>query len=134
MRKEDFDIIPKLEGKDRPVCTVVFCADDAYAALVGVALVSMLQNVSDKIFCDIVILENEISDENRERILETVEPYIHSAVRFCNIAHKISGISDGKHISNTTYLRLFIPFLFRGHEKVLYLDGDILIQKDTATL
>ena len=119
MTKQELEIIPKLEGGGRPVCTVVFSADDAYAAPVSIAIVSMLQNSSAGVFCDIVILDNGITKENRERILKTVEPYAHSAVRFCDIAHKLPEISGRSYISSATYLRLFIPFLFRTHEKVL---------------
>jgi len=133
MKKEDFEVIPKLEGMSRPVVTVVFSTDDNYAAPAGVAIQSVLNTISADVFCDVVVLDNSVSEENRKRLKALGEPE-KSAVRLCDVSHIAEDAPVHSQFTKATYQRLFIPFLFRTHEKVLYLDSDILIRKDVSEL
>jgi hypothetical protein len=46
MKADDFEAIPKLEKAGREVRTVVFSADENYAAAAGVAITALLQTFS----------------------------------------------------------------------------------------
>jgi len=134
MNQEDFEIIPKLSRPDSEVCTVVLSTDNTYAPYAGITLLSFLESVSPERLYDITILDDGISLENQTRLREIVDPVDFAEIRFIEVSHLASdGVVHGQ-FSKATYLRLFIPCLFRGHKKVLYLDCDLIIQKDVSEL
>lgn len=134
MKVEDFEIIPKLEQTDRSVCTVVFSFDETYVAPASVAIASLLQSISPEVFCDVVVLDNGMTAESRRRLEALAEGSDRAAVRFCDVSHVAAEAVVRGAMSKSTCLRLFVPFLFRTHERVLYLDGDIIVRKDVAEL
>ena len=93
MTKNDFNPIPVLESADRPVRTVVFCADDAYAGPLSITMLSVLQHRAEDALYDIVVLHDGITDDNQARVRATVADFDSVSVRFFNIREKLRGIS-----------------------------------------
>ena len=133
MNVDDFEVIPPLKKARRVVRTVVFSADDNFAAVAGVAITALFQTVSPDVFCDVVILDNGISEENRAHLLALGDAS-RSAVRIFDVIHIAADAPVHSLFTKSTYLRLFIPLLFRTHEKVLYLDCDVLVRRDISEL
>jgi lipopolysaccharide biosynthesis glycosyltransferase len=134
MNKGDFEAVPRLRHSGRPVRTIAFSADDNYAAPCGVAIASLLQTISVDIFCDVVVLDNGLSQKNRQRLLALARDPERISIRFCNVAQLLLDAPVHGSFSKAAYLSIFIPYLFCEYEKVLCLDCDIIVQQDLSGL
>lgn len=118
---------------------VVYAADDNYAYLAGVSMLSLLCNC--KADMDIYVLDDNISKENKQKLLSIAEQKEfkdNSRLFFIDMKSAIEDIKsktnrsyglvlDG-HKSFTAYSRLYLSDLMPENiNKVLYLDCDIVI-------
>lgn len=118
------------------VC-ICFALDNNYIPYLSVAIKSIIENSSDDNFYEIYILENDILNHNKSKILSLTKGNIY--IKFININLYI--LNYGKnifksklHITIETYYRFFVPRIFKNFEKILYLDPDILVLSDIAEL
>ncbi len=128
-------VLKIINGSDL-MLNVVFSSDDAYSALLAVAVTSLLENNSqDFDSINVYILDNGISAAGRERISLVCENYP------CRVTFIKSGVAesmdislvpmDGNAIASsslTTYNRLFLSTLLPPDvDKVIYLDCDGIV-------
>ncbi len=122
--------------KPKETIPVFFAVDDNYAALLGVALQSLIGNSSPEYEYSIHVLIEDISEENASKILKMQQDNIK--ISFISVSERLRGIYQKLHLrdyyTKTTYYRFFIPELFPQFEKGLYLDCDIIINTDIAEL
>jgi lipopolysaccharide biosynthesis glycosyltransferase len=125
---------------------VVTCvADDRYSMQLAVTIRSALENLRSNYRLDLFIIDGGIKEHNKKKILDTLSSMrcevnflsnpltetIEEAYRYC----EINSITVNKHVSLTSYYRLFIPELLPKHlEKVIYLDCDTVVIGDLAEL
>jgi lipopolysaccharide biosynthesis glycosyltransferase len=106
---------------------LVLTSDNNYAQHLGVAMVSVLKNSpqADKLVFHII--ENGISQENKEKILSLKDKY-KTNINIYNLDNsKLKDCPTINHLNQAAYLRLFIPeILPKDIEKVIYLDSDII--------
>lgn len=121
------------------VIPVFFAIDNGYAPYLGVALHSAIRNSTPRRRYKAIILHQELSNENREKLSSLATPWFE--VEFIAMKEGLESITD--HISNrlrcdyftlTIYYRLFIPAMFPQYDKALYLDSDIVVPGDLAEL
>jgi len=117
---------------------VVLAADDFYVPYVSTLIGSISKHSSEEYSYDINIFTRDISNENRD-ILKNEFSYLPNfSIRFVDMAPyaaELEGISSHiEHISIETYFRIFIPDVMTKYQKVLYLDGDIIVNTDIAEL
>ena len=116
---------------------VVFSANNNYCKYLSVALQSVIESSSPDKNYDIIVLENDISDENK-KILTAQIPNNFS-IRFYNITPIIEKYNvetwfyTGR-LNTNAYSRLFIPEILQGYKKCVYLDVDLVVQKDIYEL
>lgn len=108
---------------------IVFAASETYFQHLCVVMISVLENNPHRCF-HFYILTDTDRIESTEKILSLKEKYSHAQFTFvvvvdprelCDLTLCIN------HISIHTYYRYLIPRLLPEHEKVLYLDGDVLV-------
>ena len=128
-------------GKIKPLydensIPVVICFDDNYT-ISGAALInSVIKNSNTNNNYDIVVLENGISVENKERLHNLIRGYTNFSLRFfdINAFSELSNVHIRGHFTAATYARLFIPRLFSLYNKVLFIDADTIVESDVAEL
>ncbi|MCQ2427502.1 MAG: glycosyltransferase family 8 protein [Clostridia bacterium] len=120
----------------REVIPVFFAVDDNYAAFLGIALESMLENASSEYNYEINVLTEGISPEKcvqLERICQG-----RARISFVDISEKLREFSSVFHMrdyyTSATYFRFFIPSMFPQYEKCVYLDCDIIVRDDVSKL
>lgn len=115
---------------------VVFAANDAFAPACSVAIASVLKNAANDRQYDIVILESDISQASKARICEMTDGTENFSVRFFSAAPLIENyrLQANDHITVETFYRFLIQDVLPGYEKVLYLDGDLVCDRDVAEL
>jgi lipopolysaccharide biosynthesis glycosyltransferase len=127
----DFTISPSFENKQ----AIVFCPDNNFVKYFGATLISLIENSSAEKNYDIIILDRDITDENKKRLLKCLPD--NFTLRFFNIDEyikssfdNISLNADGGHWTISAYYRIFIPFIMHNYEKVLYIDSDTIINRN----
>ena len=97
---------------------ICLCSDENYARYMRVTMASILKNAADDENIIFHIIETNISDETKNKILSLKK------IKNCEI--NFYSIKNSKY-GHPTYLRLFIPELIKYADKVLYLDSDIIV-------
>lgn len=131
--------------KNSPII-VVCAADDKYAMPLAVTVRSALENLNSDCRIILYIIDGEIKNRNKQRILKTLEsekcevrftPISQAFIESIENIHKYT-ITEGqtkKYLSIATYFRLFIPdILPQQIEKAIYLDCDLIIKGDLNKL
>jgi lipopolysaccharide biosynthesis glycosyltransferase len=115
---------------------IVICSDDNYAMSLGALVNSIVKNASTNHNYDIVVLDNGLSQRNKERVKNLVANTTNMNVRYFDI-NAFKEIKDAyirPPFTAATYSRLFIPKLFRDFSKVLFIDTDTVVESDLAEL
>ena len=121
------------------IIPVFFTIDDNFAPFLSVAVKSLLDNASHEYFYNIHIVNNGLSEENKEKILSLETDY--SKIIFNNMDERLKAITDKKgtrlredYFSLAIFFRIFIPDCFKEYDKALYIDSDTLVTDDISKL
>lgn len=126
---------------------VVTATDDRYAKHLAVMFYSLLENKSSTNPIVINVLYNEISEENKSILNETVKRF-NTEIKFIKVDpsqyngymtwnnwNKKNGASMQYLLAKEIYYRISIPDLLdKDVNKVIYLDTDLIIKEDLITL
>lgn len=118
---------------------IVLAADNNYAPYLGVCLESIIENSKPQYNYDIVVLENNITTLNKQKIYKLFKNRHNMSLRFYNldINEKQLQISLNKvheHFSVATYFRIFAPQIFLNYNRMLYVDCDLIFIDDFTEL
>lgn len=108
----------------------LFTCDDHYAGILGVALVSLFENNKEALEINLYILEDQISQENKEKIRQVTKKYGRSCTFLP--APDIQKLVDipltFQRWALSAFSRLFLTDSLPAEmERILYLDCDILV-------
>ncbi|USF26369.1 hypothetical protein N510_001297 [Firmicutes bacterium ASF500] len=123
----------ELEDKIVPI---VLSSSNVFAPACAVAIQSILYNASVEKFYDIVILESDISDKNKKLILSMVDGTDNISIRFIDVTPIIKNYTlvASEHLTVETYYRFLIQEILPEYGKILYLDGDLVCNRDVSEL
>ena len=114
--------------------TAVFACDNNYAGYLATTIASLVENFQPSLQLEVIIFDAGIKNESKDSLLKLATNNI--SIRFFAIEEKI--FSDFpltiSHISLATYFRLKLTSLLEQHDKVVYLDVDVLINKDISDM
>lgn len=122
---------------EKPV-NIVYAADDNFAEMMGVSLLSLFAESGDVKKFNIFILERNISDENKSRIQEICDTYQRDLplwIRAKDICHELNMKVTADRGSLNQYARLFVSSVLPDDlDRVLYLDCDTIFHKSVGEL
>ncbi len=115
---------------------VVMAFKDGFTPYAGTTLRSMADASNPDHNYDIIVFDGGISDRNRKLISYTLKSFANFHIRFIDPQALFSSLSlpTHLHISKDTYYRLLIPEIFSRYERIIYLDGDMIVRKDISLL
>lgn len=109
--------------------SILCCTDDKYAPYYGIMLTSLFGTNKEETF-DIYILSSGLGKEIIHKFEKLTSKY-HADIHFIEVdASKLDfcPIREGDHVSLAAYYRILAPLVLPDNlKKVLYLDGDIII-------
>lgn len=116
--------------KDIHICTA---ADNNFARYTGVMMLSALANAASDEWLHFHILDGGICEEEKKRIAKVCDGHN------CKVAYYAFDDADFKdcpltYLTMTTYYRLKIASVLEKVDKVLYLDGDMIVKESLAPL
>lgn len=113
---------------------VVFACNKSYSTYLTVAILSLIKNCSKDNLYKLFVLHTELSEQE----IQTLENLsVDNVIIKCIDVNKyIEGLvlPTSIHLSKEAYYRILIPEILNEYKKVLYLDCDIVIQRDVAEL
>lgn len=115
---------------------IVLSSSNEYVPYLYTALSSIIDNSSLKHNYDLLILEKNISDKNKEEILKLSQNNI--SIRFYHFDDLIKKYGFNfytlSHVSVETYFKLCIPLLLKNISKCIFLDSDVIVKDDLYKL
>ncbi len=117
---------------------VAFAANETYLRPLGVTLTSLLHFNSCPIKA--YILSMDLSERAQETLRRLETHYPQLEMTFLTVEEErlaslqLSNRKDTAHISRETFFRYFLPELLPQHDKVLYLDVDLVVCGSLKTL
>lgn len=117
---------------------VLYQSSDAYAMPTGVSMLSLFENNTDIDEINVYLMSDAISDANMEKIASTCEKYGRSLeiIDASSIREELIRLGmPSYHGSLAPYFKLFaFSELDVAHDRILYLDGDTIIDKSIRPL
>lgn len=115
---------------------IAFSTDSSYVSHTAIAMASILLNCKKDAEVNFLILSSGLIESDREKFSAVKK------IRDCNIIFKNINQDDYKkyfpnidaHYTLPVYYRFLIPQLFPDIDKVLYLDGDLIVKGDVSKL
>ena len=130
---DDAELLPKFKNKTAIACG----SSNLYAPYLSVYLNSILKNSSPKKQYDIVVLETDISDENKSKLIGMVKKYKNVSLRFYNVNGLFTDIQlniSFPYFAKQCYYRLASGKIFGRYTKVLFTDIDLIFNSDIADI
>jgi lipopolysaccharide biosynthesis glycosyltransferase len=112
---------------------VICAADDKYSMQLGVMVASVLDNLSKDRFLQLYVIDGNISEDNKRKISKIIGSR-GSIVYLYPKEEMLHGVKISGHISIATYYRLLIPDLLPNLSKILYLDCDLVVNRNIVDL
>ena len=126
-------ILPAFDHHNVAVCIV---SSDEYAPFASVVIQSLICNATSQNNYDIVLLSDDMLMRNRWRIEGQADGHDNVSIRIVDISEIVKGFDfyTWAHFTSKTYYRLLTPDLFSAYDKVIYLDSDVVVNRDIAEL
>lgn len=122
---------------------IVFAINNSYVKQLSVVIVSILLNADKNSNFEFNILSGDLYEENKKKFLELIGLNGHTKFNFIDMNIYTSGNELEKYMSrrqnynyitSETYYRFFIPDIFPNYKKVIYIDADVIVNKDISLL
>ena len=119
---------------------IVFSVDEKYIPYLGVAVQSLVSAMSADNMYTVYILHRNLAKTIREDLKKAFAGVDALEIVFLDVSDIMGNLyldaeNNGTgYLSESTYYRLFLPYLIPNEEKVLYLDCDIVVLEDVAHL
>lgn len=116
---------------------ICLSCDNKYSQYAGVVIASILLNAQDDEDFRFYILDSNISQENKDKILslKTIKKFEISFVRIDESLFEIyKNIGTHSYISLSTFYRLKLPSILPEIDKILYLDCDVVVNSSLKDL
>lgn len=106
---------------------IVFSTDHNFVMQAGVCVLSLLMNASDEYYDIYILIAKDVTEEDRQKLMQTVEPYC-AKLNFICMDNTFANAYEIRNISTAAYYRLLIPWLLPQYDKVIYADVDMIFQ------
>ena len=120
------------------VINVCLSCDDNYSKYAGVLITSILVNSLEGEFLNFYILDGNISQENKQRLLKLKNIKNECNIEFIMVDEGMfelyKNVRTHKYVSVQTYYRLKIASLLPNIHRVIYLDCDMVVCESLGEL
>lgn len=127
-------IEPAFDNNNIAIC---LATSESFLPYLAVTIRSIIDHAKPCNNYDIVVLYEKLSISQQQSVSSSSTSNVK--IRFISVKQYYDKYSKSfytprGHFPDITYCRFFIPILFNHYEKVLYLDCDLVVNKDLADL
>lgn len=134
---KDHYLVKQKEVSSNKIANIVYITDEGYCMPTTVAMTSLKINIKPDSIYKVHIFASKISEDSRKRMMAlNDESFVVDIIdvkqdeRFKNYTKR-----DGDlHVTPAAILKFKIPVILDKVGKVLYMDGDVLVQDDIIEL
>ncbi len=102
---------------------------------VTVCLASLNAHLHSGFSASVTVVASRLSSRCRERLRRASDTWAQVDLRFVEAPReRLARLPQVGHLTQETYLRLLLPDLLPDLDQVVYLDADLLIQRDLSSL
>ena len=114
---------------------IVITCDDDFIQHMGIMLISLLKNTTEPQNINIFFLDHGIKQQSKDSINRICSEY-RAMIQFLEIDGNVfEDFYISHHINQVTYYRIIAPLTVpRDIKRVLYLDGDVIVEGDIKEL
>ena len=115
---------------------IFFTVNDSYTKYLSVSMASILYNLDKEQIINFFILDGGISDKNKRKLnkLKYIKDFNIEFIKIDNSRFENIVKSSQAHITNETNYRFIISSLKPELDKCLFLDADLIADKDITEL
>ncbi len=119
---------------NRKKINICITSDDNYAEHMFITLFSLLFNLNKNCFCVVRIFDSWLNNKSKTLLKSLEKQFKNISINFIHVnVEKYKDFPDFWW-TYQTYFRIDIPNLLPNIDKVLYLDPDIVVNKDISNL
>lgn len=119
-------------GNEVNIC---YITDDNYVQHTLVSMASLVSSKFPATNYRITIICDHVSPELKATFPKFRQKGVHvELLDYANRTYEKQKQEVGKYISSSTYIRLKLPSILKNIDRVLYLDGDVIVQDDLSEL
>ncbi len=115
---------------------IILAADENYAKYMYITILSALENKNDKtIYKFFLLVPKEFEEKTSNYFYDLEKKYKNTSIKFVEMREDFQNHTMSiRHITSPTYYRLRAAELLRSYDKSIYLDVDVIINKDLSEL
>lgn len=127
------EIFPAYDNKN---VAIVFETSEFFVPYLSVALLSLVDTVSEEYNYDILILSCEVKEHDEEELRKIVAGRDNIAIRIVNPHQLVEKYIKKAHYNylEINYYRIMLPWILKNYDKVINLGADLIIKHDLADL
>ena len=129
--------VESIKPIDKEAVTIVTLSSNFYVPYLYVFLHSLQKNSNNKNKYDLIVLEKNITKENKAKLRSLFHGKENFTLRFYNPALMLAGcqlhVADSRY-SEEAYYRMLVPWILADYKKAVVMDCDIVLNDDIALL
>lgn len=127
------ELYPAFEKSNIPI---VLLSSNYYVPYCGVCIQSILNYITPNHNYDIIILEKNITDNNKFLLKKLVENYNNVCLRFYNADRHVYDIKFNvkSAYSIEAFYRVLTPYILKNYKKIICMDSDLVLKTDISRL
>ncbi|MBE2894791.1 DUF4422 domain-containing protein [Spirabiliibacterium falconis] len=118
---------------NKEIVSVVIASDNNYVPHLASLILSIIENLDDKFYLDLIILDGGISIYNHN-MLQALCRNFDANIQFLDLKSEFNNLSVHMHFSKATFYRLILDRLVTDRDRVLYIDCDTIVNQDLSKL
>lgn len=127
-------LVPPAPYYEKNNLPILLCSSNFYVPYLSCELASIMENASSRYNYDVLILTSDITKRNQELLKRDLSRFDNMHIRFLDVSQYVYKLNlhGFAHIAKETYYRLLVPELLSKYDKVVYLDGDVIVKGDIS--
>lgn len=115
--------------------TIAMATDNNYVLPTVVTITSALENSNKTDFYDYyILLSGTLTEESKQKFLSLENKYNNCKINLIDMKNSFSTDRTDGHLTTAMYYRLRLPSVLSDKDKCLYMDGDIIVNKNLIEL
>ena len=125
------NFLKQIVCSNKKIVNIVYITDEGFVVPTTVSITSLKVNKAKNVIYKVFVISRNLSAESKKKIkmLESTS-FIISFREASDFSEYEEALNIERHVPRTAVLKFFIPEILNELDKVLYLDGDIIVQKD----
>ena len=113
-------------------CAIALIATPNYAMQISVVIASIIANKKNDYNYEYYIFTNKSKEYDLETTKKLEDNFNH--INIIDLGDKYQDMPNDQRWSNLMFFKMDIPFVLSEYDRVLYLDGDMIVNNDISEL